>query len=561
MRGRMRDAKDMVPHLGNLSSDSNHEKSTFLLANFVTTEKNKLAMTTDYPFVCGRRGAGKSAVSYWMAQRGGFRSTIYLREEYYRDLHDQLLTSIISLNGGFTLPVANVINIYDRIWSYLINICVTSSAYKIAQEDGTPAETLEPIKSFLEDGNGAIQEPPRIAYDRIMNELLACTAGPNALVVFSGRLQGLIEEGTPQRIWSLTTDIMRDNSLFISIDTRERYAPDEIQLAPYRGLCRAVSRFHEKEVGGPNVHLKCFLPAELTPYVFLEKEMKYRAQTVTLDWHYSELIEFIALRYSGFLLKKGQDIPHALELGHRVRETVSRIKQEKLLGNKVYRDHVWQLFAVPEITNLLGWNEDSAAYLIRHTQKRPREILSSMNYIVQCMLEDSALPILSESAIVTGLHSTGNLMQLMTDSLAVFGIPPGLRWATNLSDLIRHVMENEPKIIHYPALRECMKRVYSRYEGSRKDLLLEDMIRVLLRSGLMGVVNLPAHEWEEPEGNQKRYYMTDFEYNVPGFLEPNEKSVCAMHPLLSDSIRTVPSNYPAGVVYHSPEEDDIAIID
>lgn len=83
------------------------------------------------------------------------------------------------------------------------------------------------------------------------------------------------------------------------------------------------------------------------------------------------------------------------------------------------------------------------------------------------------------------------------------------------------------------------------------------MITILLRSGLVGVVQPCVEEWYGPDGVKRRYYLTAFEYCIPHALEVSQRSTLALHPMLADCVDAHDQTEPPAVVYPLPEENDL----
>ena len=80
--------------------------------------------------------------------------------------------------------------------------------------------------------------------------------------------------------------------------------------------------------------VKCFLPSELTEYLFTVNRAKSLANSVSMEWSYSELLELIGRRYGIYLTKHarhkvlGSNILDAIQLlkdkGGHVQQALAR---------------------------------------------------------------------------------------------------------------------------------------------------------------------------------------------------------------------------------------------
>jgi len=549
----------MEPLLGYLDSAEKAERERFLFKSFVKTPKILRALDPSFPFVCGRKGSGKSAVSYYLAEKCSYHAHYQVRETDYALLHNSLVVELTSLPCFSKLTPGDISAISCKIWSYVLHVSVVWLAYRHILKNGSlDCELGNSLFSFLADQSNHIPKPLLFVEQHVSTLIEQAASSANPFLFLSRKLDELFDNAESIKLWKATLLALKKVKLLITIDTAEKYETDGFRLAPYRGMCKAVLNFHAAQAAGKNVHIKCFLPAEMIQYVFIDNFLKFKANTTVLDWRYSDLLEFVCRRYATYLKRRSRS-KELVSYGHKLQAEIDKLASRQSSSNSEWKQKAWHLISPSFINNKYAWEEDSAAFILRHTQKRPRDILSCMNYIVNANKISNDSYMLTKESIYKGLHSNNNISQLLTNSLAVFDLPEGLNWRTDMAGLVRFIFNNEATILSYKRVRHCIRRLLPKYSGSEESNLFDSTIRILLRSGLVGELTKDVREWKDRNGITCRYYIANFEYITTTFLEVNDRSTCALHPVLADSILTAEWERPSGVIYHVPEpEGDLA---
>jgi len=545
----------MRHYLGYLDANNRHEREDLLLDNFVLTESIRQALKDEYPFVCGRKGSGKSAVGHHLERRADFEGRTWIHTEHYEQLHAELLSTIRATESMMLCTDEDLCSWFYRLWSYILHLAVLRTCTDLEPRDRSEREHRARVREYLASLGAGPVHPAKLAIRRAGALLRRCARSETAILEFSQGLDAFLEsDGFPEARASAAA-LLRDRRALVIIDTLEQYNLSSRRIFAFRGMVRAVKEVFEQGEYR-RLTLKCFLPIEMTEAVFTENSAKYKDLATVLEWSYAELLELIARRYATFLARRSPAPVQAL--GRSIHRAIEKLRREGNAGNHAWRREVWQLFGPRRVTNGMGWSEDGLAYLLRHTQKRPREVLGCGNHVVEAGIRTPAFPQLDEAALRTGLHAPENLDTLLSDSLAVFSLP---HHAESATDLIRRMLSNEPRIFPGKDLRRILKRAFSRgpLESTSGSVSLGEIEGVLLRSGLLGVVEMPAQEWRDDAGHAHRYYRTRFEYCIPGLVQANERSVLAMHPMLADALEARFGSFDPGVVYHLPEPQDLVL--
>jgi hypothetical protein len=233
---------------------------------------------------------------------------------------------------------------------------------------------------------------------------------------------------------------------------------------------------------------------------------------VLVHWSARELITLIGNRLNIYCRLYEPDVveaiggldgtdPRANTLGYdEARQLINRVLPERL-------------------TNSYGGQEDTIAYLIRHTQLLPRHLITILNFVWEAQAAHdpgSPLPV-KPIAVIEGVRRGEH--EIVRDILASFSaVHPGARLCCErtLPNLGNVVDEGE------------LHRVYNQ-NGIRKDTDLEfrQFVRTMLEIGCLGrVVDTKS---------TSRYVVGEFEYTRAGSLHVGVDELFCIHPVFSEA--------------------------
>lgn len=512
--------------LGNLDAKLDKARVDLHRSTFVITRATRRALEDDVPFICGRKGTGKTAVAdrlHWDVTN--FSSHIAIDENEYDDLHSAFVSML--LNGQYTSHVEpdELARWFFHLWSYILNLAVFQGCAQITDQSAAVADDVAAVRDYLGKVRALKNSPVRVAFWLLRKMLEQYGQRPTAPVDIADKLNALSEGDSYRSAEAAARRLGRHTSILVTIDTLEQYDLSPHRIFPFRGMARAIKAFYERD-NYPDVEVKCFLPAEIVDYVFFENRAKYLDLAVTLEWKYTELLEFIGRRYAWYL--RQHTLPAARKLGDELQMQIELLSSEQNTSNSAWRSQIWARFAPARIRNRQGTEEDGANYLLRHTQRRPRECLCAMNHIVEAAEKSSDFPLLSPEALITALHDKANLDVMLNSTLSIYKLA---EYQGSVQALVARIFANEARVFPAKELRRISSRALSELGGSRA-VVQEEIEKLLVRSGLIGaVVSKPA---ENIAPHEPRYFVAEFEYGLPGAVNLNEDSLCAMHPILAD---------------------------
>jgi hypothetical protein len=186
--------------------------------------------------------------------------------------------------------------------------------------------------------------------------------------------------------------------------------------------------------------------------------------------------------------------------------------------------------------------EDTLAFLLRHTQRRPRQLIILFNSVIAEAIRRDELPCISRGSVVAGVHRPNTLSLLLEDTLSPF--------ASQVDALVvraRAAFAQRSRVMTGRTLKQFAKAI-SDLPGL-VCLSNDDALSFLLRAGVIGwVSNLPE------AGKHTRYCIAQFEYLMRDRIPLRNDGYYFVHPILGDSFEMLRSEE-FGVVYPKPLDD------
>jgi hypothetical protein len=305
-------------------------------------------------------------------------------------------------------------------------------------------------------------------------------------------------------------------------------------------IIEALSDARFQQVG-----VRFFIPAEVYEDVAREIPAKISGSTVFLRWSSTDLIAMLTRRYLAMLERTSLvDVRQLDALRGLIAQSEAGKSQPS--DRRALRKRFWYFhqFLPATVDNARGVPEDTFAYLLRHTQRRPRELIFIMNHIIDVAFVRGELPKISESSVVAGLHREGTLETLLKDTLA-----PYEGYVDSVLDRARSVFYGECRVLNGWELKRLGLRIYDLGGINRAQLDPEDFVKILMRSGLVGLI-----EGSSGKANQAGYCIASFEYLMQDHIAYSKDKMYYVHPMLGDGFKMARHN-DYGVVYPRPVDD------
>jgi len=516
--------------LGHLDANNLKERET-LPQHFIKTSNYEDVLNPETVFISGRKGDGKTALAFMLKDEKDIKNRlryeyamVIRNYEFYHSIALAMRENVLSSKAVYNSQIKEKIDVrtyFEKLWEYIIYI----TAMNTVVNDFDKYRNIEPIKEYL-SSNNLIAEEEEIANNVINRVVTQDLFGGEDTILQAVASIVRIQERLDDPSFKGALNTLRDHlkkekhSTLIVIDTLEKYySAEEELLKAVQGMMIAV---HKIKLNPSNmrIHIKCFLPDELYDSFSDWNPSKVFDGTVFLGWSYKELISLISKRYFTYIKKYYPEFNYYLnttEIDWNNKDSV--------------RHSFWDYFFPKQVIDHFGAKEDSFNYILRHSQRKPREIIHIVNKIINNAEKNGNVPKITEENIRVGVHD--NLERLVRDNL--FAHHDKLN---KLVKIVQVAFANESNVLSGKKLLKCLKRPSREYRTLSLDE--EDVAYILLKSGLIGIV--PPNNMKErtlSDGKKIYIYETLFEYLENRHLYFNEKSICALHSMLTDSIPTM----------------------
>jgi hypothetical protein len=459
----------------------------------------------------GRRGAGKTA---FLKSFSYVRKNVFTNELDAASAFAKVVKAIneIAQRDGLVFPEQ-----ISRLWIYIFTLSAMHSLCKSGADRS--CWQIDTIWRYLENNDpkfikknvidfslGILRTAAREAtgIDDILSNLVDEERGPVSLGVATTAINSYLEE--------------RDIQLYITIDSLEDFQLDEPLMAKsIKGLLRALREFSEDS---DRMAVLLCLPAELFHEFFSlsTNPLKDFERLQLLQWSGRELLHLAANRYRYFLHVLGSDSDKRFVDGFDFSDRTASLR-------------FWRSIFPEHIVNGSGLPEDPLAYLLRHTQLLPRQIIDVLNSVLSINIREYRSRIkVTNSSFVSGVR---NIESRIVDEIFV-GFKPVYPHAKTICELIL------PQCETFFFARK-LQPLYNKLPKELKEDGFGGFLRMLSEIGAIGSVRRFTD----------RYVVGEFEYSMPSRNFVQESDQVCIHPLFLEKFQVKRSDkrtiYPLGI--------------
>ncbi|MEM7189553.1 MAG: hypothetical protein AAF439_08065 [Pseudomonadota bacterium] len=485
-----------------------HKKS---FRSFFDSE-NFLSQTaiTDAPSaILGRRGSGKTAILYHLKHQGPYPITVEMEtfsmfDEVASNI-DKKITEKSTTHGSF---VEN----YAKIWSILLHTSVICSTYDHVKKDPRFADddAIRAMEAFLRNSGLLKVRRAHSVLRAIVRASEKCAKTLYNIEDEFDFLSDFIDSYFLDEIgYSAAKDALED--ILGRAEIRALILMDSLEQFP-------VNRIDMIHSLGGLLHFAGKLKRALMPidlcFAFaaeLHEDLKNASSNdekdfnavLTLHWDVEEVLHICAHRFEVY------------------REIHDGIWQEGFdaLPESVSRNDLWAYwhqFLPSRMKNRLGIEEDSIAYISRHTQLLPRHYINILNEILSTAIQSGkkVFPV-DAATVVAGVRA-------VEDNICE-GILSGYEQKyPEAETTCRHLFPHLPNVFNRTFLQRAI-RDYGRGEVPDVD----STINMLIRIGAIGAV----------EEITELYVESRFDYTYNGQMPYNTDSQFSLHPAFAGKFR------------------------
>src|ERR1043165_6715121 len=172
----------MPTHLGHLDASDPAEHKNLDSDRFVRTDRIVQALADSVPFVCGRKGAGKTAVAHFLQTTRKWSSVVDIAASDYELIHLQPLAVFQHHRESMELPEPMLINYFRRAWTLVLHLAVCAAAERACRLQFPTSEQRRELTAFLRGIGDPDRSPVQMALE-IMHPMLERSLTASAALI------------------------------------------------------------------------------------------------------------------------------------------------------------------------------------------------------------------------------------------------------------------------------------------------------------------------------------------------------------------------------------------
>lgn len=466
------------------------------------------ALKRDTYLIVGRRGSGKTSLANYLTFQSEFPGAKCIDVEEEAFYNDLLLKIAATAGQAPEVAIPRIV----RVWNYLI-WCLVFRELK----DCDPV--IAAANLFGQD-----HESVKALVLRIAKHIVSRFLKDDMVMV--SEIEEFLSNETVDTAKQKCLEVAKQTPIIVAIDSLERYSiDDETMMRAVAALIQTTAIFNQDHAQ-QGLMVKLFLPAEVFPYLqeaVVSNPTKYIANPLYLQWRPKDLIRLVGWRFHHFLT--AHDI---------AAQSPGVIDWDNF---RSVHEKAWVPYFGSRVVNRNGRTEDSFAYLLRHTQLRPRQLVFFCNDIAGDLQDATTIPSFSSEQIVESIGRKE--IELATEVLNAYdGTYP------NVAQIVS-ALAGSPAIFRGNELDRIAHRTASQWK--KGDYSPAKFRQLVAELGIVGRVR---------ERRDSGHVMADFEYATMDRLHLNEQHLCVIHPLFYRKFGIQVE--PQMIVYPFPDRPEFA---
>ena len=338
---------------------------------------------------------------------------------------------------------------------------------------------------------------------------------------------------------------LQDKRVLVLIDTLNEYdLKDDKTVISIKALIATCFSFYNSSKNR-NIFVKISIPSEIHTHLIEMLPGKQQGNTVVIQWSNNDLIKMIAIRLLYYSRNKGKKYFHFDD-----HYQYSDFYDDNPKGVDNAKTLLYEVLPKTCPTSL-DYYFDTLAYCIKHTLKKPREVMMIFNYMIRIIQEkhNQRFFIENPEEISRVIHATQDEMvpQVLSTYTKTY------RFVSEGCDIVLRNLN------YYFKGAELKDRLKDAAVTCRCDP--DDIRRVLLESGLVGIISDVSYpeilNRSETETQTIQFVKARFEYQVKGKLPFNREGLYVVHPMCYEHFECSVGSHT--LVYPSGFDDDMVI--
>lgn len=506
---------------------------------FLNTESYKNFCEPESLILLGRTGTGKTAILCRLTQRvndgkyGDYCKAIMISFDSIlletKELLMDYQNSVVLLEMEKLLSIFFCVSVMEDVFKDNIDNqeCVLKIRNYLENKKILDDKKVTGVDGLIKRGINAIQS--------IDNRDGKVATMAKEVVSIAKLITEFKKDGYEEAMEELRTLLGKDNYLIL-VDSSDLYDLKDAGIVRCTKALISVCFSFYNNVDQNHIFLKLSLPSEIYTLLVEELPGKQQENTVIIQWSKKELIRLAALR----LFESSKTNKY----GKKVLQFDDRFRYEDFYDDTPgsYEKAMELITSFLPEKSITGINLICAVdtYLVRHTLKKPRDIMVIFNYLLTKLYDekDNEYFLKNPQELHNYIHSSQETM--INSALSMY-----TKTYKKIADDCFTVLNGLDFIFDGKQLKDRLKATNSpQYYESGESYLIdkEEIKRILLESGLVGTYerevlmyssNGNDFEKTEPHNTNNSYRLVEalYEYQVKGRLRFSDENYYVIHPM------------------------------
>lgn len=397
------------------------------------------------------------------------------------------------------------------------------------------SNSLEKVKKYLSLNNLYTDSRAKNFLKKVLSSFRASSNGKVAEVYNSvadvyafinNELSNCFSEAKDELI-----NFLEDKKILVMFDSMNNYdVCEKNEVLAVKALISTCFKYYIDNSLN-HIYLKIALPSEVHTRILDSLPGKQQGNTVLIQWKYRELVSFVAIRLL-YWIKEQKPKRYNLNLGFADNYDLEDLA---LTNDKSYENakNLLKNILPDTCPTCFIFEFDTISYCMRHTLKKPREILTLFNALIEEIIAQKSFKYFIDNPdeIKNTIHSTQEAM--VKSALSMY------ETSYNAINDACFIVLNSSKFVF--TLNDIKKKLKEAEQQVNNAYDKDEILRIMFESGLVGVVNEIRHINNPPQvfksNKPFNFIIANFEYQLKGKIVPTLNDQYVVHPMCYEYFR------------------------
>lgn len=522
--------------LGEIDADIEWNKdSKSACERFINIDAYTRFKSSDYIILVGRTGTGKSSILNrykYAVERQEIEEFLFVVSIRFQKLFDKLITYDFEEYRDTNYQIQYVIELVIRLF-LILKILETT-------------EENDDIKIIRNAINGLDIEAEDDIIKQIYSDLddYSVESGNDIILLKNAvkQLKRVYREVMTNTVDHAIERILGNEKVVVLVDSLDYYDIQEKKAIHINKVLVEMAFEYLQLFHKSHIMLKIALPSEVYTYILEQILAKEKGKIVTIEWSYKEIVKMLAIKIFSYFNKENHQFAS---------EYINQYKLNDLYNYDVAYEFLHTILP-KQCSTCIPLMFETLPHCIRHTQKKPRQIIQVFNAIIQKIVSEKNFKyfIDNESTVRNYIHIAQ--CGIIEDSLSMYN-----QIAQNsVLDVVYTILHNKRNFLSYHEFVSAVKSATSMF--TKIGLAMDDVIQILIESGLIGQVKIenyiPANNNYFKNANVCKISIVVFEYQQKERLPRNSNdTIYVLHPMCYEYYENIIDRN--ALVYPAPIND------